>query len=121
STDRRTRAATLPNGDNYDTTPPHPPRVVDSPHPTLFRSTQAISDAAPNVGDTITITTTLSNAGPDGATNVSVADLLPAGLSFVSAAPSHGTYDNASGVRSLGTVASEGVGTLTVTATVVSP
>src|SRR5207248_1614262 len=82
---------------------------------------QAISDATPNVGDNITITTTLSNAGPDGATSVSVADLLPAGLALVSATTSQGAYDSASGIWSLGTIASGAGATLTVTATVVSP
>ena len=38
--------------------------------------------------------------GPDAATNVQVTDLLPAGLTFVSATPSQGTYD--SGHRRLG-------------------
>ena len=59
--------------------------------------TKTVSDATPNVGDQITFTVTLSNQGPDAATGVEVTDLLPAGLTFVSATPSQGTYNNVSG------------------------
>ena len=54
--------------------------------------TITVSNATPNVGDTITYTITVSNAGPSLATGVSVQDKLPAGLTFVSATPSQGTY-----------------------------
>src|SRR5262249_15230952 len=83
--------------------------------------TKAVSNATPNVGDTVTFTLTLSNAGPDAATNVQVADLLPAGLTFVSATPSQGTYDSATGVWAVGTVTTTTPETLLLQATVPSP
>ena len=57
-----------------------------------------VSNPKPNVGDTVTFTVTLTNAGPLTATSVEVSDLLPAGLSFVFAVPSQGSYDPASGL-----------------------
>jgi uncharacterized repeat protein (TIGR01451 family) len=82
---------------------------------------KTVSDATPNVGDLITFTVTLSNQGPNDATNVQVTDLLPAGLTFVSATPSQGTYSSGSGVWTVGTVSTSGPQTLILTATVVSP
>lgn len=43
------------------------------------------------VGQTLTYTITVSNAGPADATNVTVVDTLPASVDFVSANPSTGT------------------------------
>jgi uncharacterized repeat protein (TIGR01451 family) len=64
-----------------------------------------VSSTTPNLGDTITFTVTVVNNGPDGATSVQVLDLLPAGLSFVSATASQGTYDAGTGLWDIGTVA----------------
>ena len=83
--------------------------------------TKTVSDATPNVGDQITFTVTLSNQGPDAATGVQVTDLLPAGLTFVSATPSQGTYDSVTGVWTVGTVSAGAAQTLSITAMVVSP
>src|SRR5438034_728271 len=83
--------------------------------------TKTVSDATPNVGDQITFTVTLNNAGPDDATGVQVTDLLPAGVDFVSSNASQGSYVNTSGVWTVGTVGPGGSQTLSITATVVSP
>ena len=64
---------------------------------------------------------TLSNSGPNTATNVVVTDLLPEGLGFVSAAPSQGTYDPTTGLWSVGTVTTSTPQTLTIQATVLGP
>src|SRR5436190_1537872 len=81
---------------------------------------KSVSDATPNVGDQITFSVTLSNQGPDDASGVRVTDLLPAGLNFVSATASQGSYDNSSGVWTVGTVAVVPQ-TLSIIATVVNP
>src|SRR5262249_19773605 len=77
-----------------------------------------VSNATPTVGSTITFTITLTNNGPATATGVSVTDLLPAGLTFVSATPSQGTYNAATGVWTVGTVTTAVPQTLLITATV---
>lgn len=56
--------------------------------------------------------------GPDGATSVVVADLLPAGLTFQSAAASQGAYDGGGGLWSVGSIAAGESHTLAITATV---
>jgi uncharacterized repeat protein (TIGR01451 family) len=66
--------------------------------------TKTVDNPTPNVGDTITFTITLNNAGPANATNVAVSDLLPAGLAFVSATANQGIYDPGSGTWLVGTV-----------------
>ena len=52
------------------------------------------------------------------ATGVTVNDLLPAGLTFVSATPSVGTYNNATGVWTVGTLNNNSQATLQIIATV---
>src|SRR5439155_328945 len=76
----QTSTATVSYSDQNDPTTPDTASIVATPQQVELALTQAISDVSPNVGDTITLTTALSNAGPDSATNVNVADLLPAGL-----------------------------------------
>ncbi len=79
--------------------------------------TQTVSNATPNFGQSVSFTLTLVNGGPDAATGVTVLDLLPAELAFVSSSPSLGTYDAVTGVWNVGTLASAGRATLTITAT----
>ncbi len=82
---------------------------------------KTVNNPIPNVGEIITYTLTLTNNGPNTATNVQTVDQLPAGLSFVSATPSQGTYDPASGVWALGTVTTASPQTLMIQARVVIP
>src|SRR5262249_23636601 len=82
--------------------------------------TKTVSNPTPNVGDTITFTISLANNGPNNATGVSVNDLLPAGLTFVSATPSAGAYNSTTGLWTVGNVAKGQTPTLLLRATVVS-
>src|SRR5262249_26075161 len=72
--------------------------ATETPEQADLFVTKAVDNATPNVGDTVTFTVTLTDLGPDAATNVTVQDLLPAGLSLVSFSPSRGTYTPATGV-----------------------
>ncbi|MDP9193352.1 MAG: DUF11 domain-containing protein [Acidobacteriota bacterium] len=64
------------------------PIVVGTADLSINKTTAATE--APT-GSTITYTITVTNNGPDTATNVIVSDNLPAGLQFVSATPSQGS------------------------------
>jgi uncharacterized repeat protein (TIGR01451 family) len=82
---------------------------------------KTVNNATPNVGEQITFTVQLSNNGPDAASGVTVNDLLPPGLTFVTATTSHGTYDSGTGNWTIGAVAvGTNVETLTITALVTS-
>ena len=72
----------------------------------------------PAVGTNVTFTIKASNGGPDDATGVKVTDLLPAGLSFVSATPTLGTYTAGTGLWSIGAVNNGATATLTLVAKV---
>ena len=95
--------------------------VVETPQQADLKLTETVSDAQPNLGDTIEITTTLVNNGPDAATNVNLQSLLPAPLVLVSATPSQGNYDAATGLWSVGSVGVSGTATLVLSARVGNP
>ncbi len=81
--------------------------------------TKTVNNPAPNVGDTVTFTLTLADLGPSPATGVQVNDLLPSGLTFVSATPSQGTYNAPTGLWTAGTITTASPQTLVIQATVV--
>ena len=79
---------------------------------------KTVNNASPTVGNNVIFTITASNNGPSDASGLSVNDLLPAGLTFVSAVASTGSYNNVSGVWTIGNLANGASATLTLTATV---
>jgi uncharacterized repeat protein (TIGR01451 family) len=95
--------------------------VTETPQRADLALAKTVSDTTPNLGDTITFTVTLTNNGPDTASGVQVTDLLPAGLTFVSATPSQGSYNDLTGLWIVGTVNPGVPQTLTITAAVNSP
>ena len=70
------------------------------------------------VGNQVTFTITVRNLGPNTAANVFLIDLLPAGLAFVSAQPSQGTYQARTGRWAVNTLVLNGSATLRITARV---
>src|SRR4029077_9339251 len=67
--------------------------------------TKTVDNATPNLGSNVTFTITVTNNGPSTATGVQVTDALPAGLTFVSAVSSAGTYNSGTGLWTIGPIA----------------
>jgi tungstate transport system substrate-binding protein len=80
--------------------------------------TSTVDNEAPEEGDTITYTITLTNNGPDEATDIELTGVLPAGLTYVSNSASQGAYDSTSGVWAVKSLADGTSATLDITATV---
>lgn len=86
--------------------------VTITPQQSDLSLTKVVDKPRANVGETVKFTVDVTNDGPNAATNVTVKDLLPSGLSFVSSDPSQGVYDSASGVWTVGTIANRGTASL---------
>jgi uncharacterized repeat protein (TIGR01451 family) len=79
-----------------------------------LRLTKTVDVPTSPVGSTLNYTVTVTNNGSDSATNVAVQDLLPAGVTFTSATPSQGTYNDSTGLWTVGTIANGGSATLQI-------
>jgi uncharacterized repeat protein (TIGR01451 family)/gliding motility-associated-like protein len=80
--------------------------------------TKSVNNATPTIGNNLTFTIVVKNNGIGDATGVKVTDQLPAGYTYVSATVTAGTYNNATGIWTVGTLLNGTTATLTVTATV---
>ena len=80
--------------------------------------TLASGDATPDEGDIVTFQIEVTNNGGAQATGVSLVDTLPAGITFTSSTESQGTYDPATGLFTIGTLADGASAILTLTGTV---
>ena len=78
--------------------------------------TLASGDSTPLEGDTVTFLIEVDNNGAAQATNVSLTDLLPAGLTATAnnGVASQGSYDAATGIWTIGTIANGDSATLTL-------
>lgn len=82
--------------------------------------TKVANRSSARVGDVITYTITVTNAGPDEADAVAAIDELNSALRFVAARPSTGGFDEGTGRWSIGLVAVGAVLTMELDAKVVS-
>jgi uncharacterized repeat protein (TIGR01451 family) len=84
----------------------------------VLTQNKTVDAATAYEGGTLIYTMTVGNSGTADATGVTATESLPAGVTFVSATPSTGSFDPATGVWTVGTVAVGTTETLTVTVTV---
>src|SRR5262249_17250139 len=118
----RTNTATIGHADQFDpNTSNNSASATETPQNADLAVSKSVSNPTPNVGDPGTFTVRLTNNGPDAATSVTFLDPLPAGLTFVSATPSQGTYDSLTGLWTVGTVTGRAAPTLQILARVDSP
>ncbi len=80
--------------------------------------TKTVDNETPDDGDVVNFTITVTNSGPHSATGVEVTDVIPTGLDFISSTPSQGTYDDQSGIWTVGTLANNFSATLQISAKV---
>lgn len=73
-----------------------------------------------SIGDNVTFAITVNNAGPDPATNVSIREVLPAGLTYVSDTTSLGEYNPSTGIWTLPDLPVTTAGSAPVTLTLIA-
>ena len=101
-----TNTAAVGSADQFDPNPGNDSAsAILSPQQADLVLGKSVDNPTPNVGDIITFTILVRNAGPDVATNVQVTDVLPAGLTLVDATPTQGTYNPATGLWAAGSLA----------------
>ncbi|MGB7345046.1 MAG: SdrD B-like domain-containing protein [Pirellulaceae bacterium] len=125
--DSNTAQVTAADQTDVDSTPANNAAAEDDQASAAFVTPQAdlsitktVNNPAPNVGDNITFSVLLQNAGPDAATGVSVTDVLPTGVRFVSNNLTTGTYSSNTGIWNVGSLANGGSATLDIIAEVLS-
>jgi uncharacterized repeat protein (TIGR01451 family) len=79
---------------------------------------KSVTPTSALVGDTVTLFVSVLNNGPNQASSVVITDVLPAGMTFVSASPQQGSYDQSSGHWQVGDLENGASATLTMTATI---
>ncbi|HEV8501303.1 MAG TPA: Calx-beta domain-containing protein, partial [Casimicrobiaceae bacterium] len=78
----------------------------------------SVDNATPTIGGNVTFTILALNAGPGVASGIVVQDLLPTGYTFVSKLVFNGSYDETTGVWTVGTLPANQTAQLRVTGTV---
>jgi uncharacterized repeat protein (TIGR01451 family) len=81
---------------------------------------KTVEPDAPLIGDLVRCFIVATNNGPDAATGIQIAEVLPSRLIYESSLPSRGAYDPPTGIWTIGDLGSGQYATLELTATVTS-
>jgi uncharacterized repeat protein (TIGR01451 family) len=113
------------NNKSASTGPLDEPVIVENEAPIIagrtdLALTKVVNPTQVAVGANVTYTLTVHDNGPGTATDVVVDDPFPAGLTFVSATPSQGTFEPQTGLWTVGTLAAGASAVLQVTERVVT-
>ena len=118
----QTNTARITDLDQFDLDPTNnQDSATETPKQADLQIDKQIDNARPNVGDTVTYTINLGNIGPDDATGVTATDQLPAGVQFISSSATRGSFNNTTGIWTVGNLAVGETVTLTIVAMVTSP
>src|SRR5262249_41956304 len=123
SPDPQTNTASVSHSDALDPDAANNSTAVTAtPQQADLQITKTVDNPTPHAGDTATYTVTLTNNGPDTATNVTVLDVLPPQVTFQSfGGPAGTSYDPATGIWTVGTVVVGTPQVLILTSLVTSP
>jgi uncharacterized repeat protein (TIGR01451 family) len=80
--------------------------------------TKSVNDSTPDESQTLVYSLTVTNSGPDSASNVVVSDLLPSGVTFVSASSTAGAYASTTGSWTIGSLSNGASVLLDITVTI---
>ncbi len=80
--------------------------------------TKIVDKSQADVGNTLTYTISVNNAGPDTASSTIVSDTIPTGSTYLSNSATVGSYNSSTGVWTIGSLASGATATLTLRVTV---
>ena len=115
-----TATVTAPTGVTDPTPANNTADDMDTQYSIVDLEVKKVADSMdPIVNTNVKFTVSVKNVGPSDASLVEVTDLLKSGYTFVSAVPSVGTYDNTTGVWTVGSLVYNKTETLEITAKVV--
>ncbi len=117
-----------PNNDDGDQSEDDEDSAIVSPNTTIcdvktadLSLSKTVDNAVPNIGEAVMFTITVSNAGPDTATNVGVSDIVPVGYTNISNVSDGGVVNGNNVSWSIASVASGASVQVSFTAEVVAP
>jgi uncharacterized repeat protein (TIGR01451 family) len=95
-------------------------KTADFTNPADLSLTKEVDEPNPTLNQNVTFTITVTNGGPGAANNVLVTDVLPVGLTHVSDSASQGSYDEMTGIWTVGSIDAGAGATLQIVAAATS-